>query len=135
MRFASSHWYAIARPIDNPYLDRFLCGFRERTGQQVLTKKGDYDRVRELLAAGAAVATLGDQDAGQRGLFVDFFGRPASTHKAMALLCLEHQVPIMVIGTLCGVMASLPQPMRLPRTMAPTRPATPELMCTTVPPA
>jgi KDO2-lipid IV(A) lauroyltransferase len=44
------------------------------------------------------VATLGDQDAGQRGLFVDFFGRPASTHKAVALLALEHRVPMLVIG-------------------------------------
>jgi KDO2-lipid IV(A) lauroyltransferase len=44
------------------------------------------------------LATLGDQDAGQRGLFVDFFGRPASTHKAVALLALEYKVPMLVIG-------------------------------------
>ena len=35
---------------------------------------------------------------GQRGLFVDFFGRPASTHKAIALLALEHRVPLLVLG-------------------------------------
>jgi KDO2-lipid IV(A) lauroyltransferase len=45
------------------------------------------------------LATLGDQDAGPKGLFVDFFGRPASTHKAVALLALEHHVPLVVIGT------------------------------------
>ena len=39
---------------------------------------------------------LADQDAGQRGLFVDFFGRPASTHKAIALLAIEHQAPVVV---------------------------------------
>jgi KDO2-lipid IV(A) lauroyltransferase len=97
--FSGFSTYAIARPIDNPYLDRFLRDFRERTGQRVLAKKGDYDLLRELLAAGAAVATLGDQDAGQRGLFVDFFGRPASTHKAIALLSLEYRVPLLVVGT------------------------------------
>src|SRR5207245_2170896 len=43
--------------------------------------------------------------------------------------------PIIVIGRLCGVRDSLPQPTRRPRTYAPTSPATPELMCTTVPPA
>jgi KDO2-lipid IV(A) lauroyltransferase len=31
-------------------------------------------------------------------LFVDFFGRPASTHKAVALLALEHNVPMVVGG-------------------------------------
>jgi KDO2-lipid IV(A) lauroyltransferase len=30
---------------------------------------------------------------------VDFFHRPASTHKAIALLALEFQVPLLVIGT------------------------------------
>jgi KDO2-lipid IV(A) lauroyltransferase len=52
-----------------------------------------------VLDRGGILATLGDQDAGQRGLFVDFFGRPASTHKAIALLALEYNVPMLVIGT------------------------------------
>jgi KDO2-lipid IV(A) lauroyltransferase len=46
------------------------------------------------------LATLGDQDAGARGMFVDFFGRPASTHKAVAILALEYQVPMLVVGTM-----------------------------------
>ena len=40
-----------------------------------------------------------DQDAGQRALYVDFFGRPASTHKAIALLALEHNARLTVVGT------------------------------------
>src|SRR5262249_17507722 len=32
------HTHAIARPIDNPYLDDFLRSFRERTGQKLLAK-------------------------------------------------------------------------------------------------
>src|SRR2546421_653763 len=28
------HTHAIARPLDNPYLDRFLCRIREKTGQR-----------------------------------------------------------------------------------------------------
>jgi KDO2-lipid IV(A) lauroyltransferase len=53
-----------------------------------------------VLAARGVLATLGDQDAGERGPFVDFFGRPASTHKSIALLALEHGVPMLVIGTM-----------------------------------
>src|SRR5262249_48624351 len=37
---------------------------------------------------------------GPRGLFVDFFGRPASTHKAVALLAIEYRVPMVVLGVI-----------------------------------
>src|SRR5262249_4376581 len=87
--------HAVARPLDNPYLDQFLRQFRERTGQKVLAKKGDFDQMQAILATGGVIATLADQDAGPRGLFVDYFGRPASTHKAIALLALEYQVPLL----------------------------------------
>jgi len=89
---------AVARPLDNPFLDDYLRRFRERTGQKLLAKKGDFDQMEAILAHGGVLATLGDQDAGERGLFVDFFGRPASTHKAIALLALEHKVPAVVVG-------------------------------------
>ncbi len=92
--------HAIARPLDNPRLDAFLRTFRERTGQKILAKHGDFDEMQDLLASGGVLATLGDQDAGARGLFVDFFGRPASTHKAIALLALQYNVPMLVVGTL-----------------------------------
>ena len=45
------------------------------------------------------------------------------------------RAPIMVSGTLCGRIATLPKPRRLPTTRARTRPAIPALMWTTVPPA
>lgn len=88
--------YAIARPLDNPWLDRFIRKFREKTGQQLLAKKGDFERIDGVLRNGGILCTLGDQDAGQRGLYVDFFGRPASTHKAIALLAMEHRANVLV---------------------------------------
>jgi KDO2-lipid IV(A) lauroyltransferase len=90
--------HAIARTIDNPYLDRFARQFRQRTGQRILAKKGDFDGIQDVLAEGGILATLADQDAGQRGVFVDFFGRPASTHKAVSLLALQYDVPLLVVG-------------------------------------
>jgi KDO2-lipid IV(A) lauroyltransferase len=95
--FGFSTW-AIARPLDNPYLDRFLGQFRQRTGQSLLAKHGDFEKMQGILEQGGVIATLGDQDAGQRGLFVDFFGRPASTHKAIALMALEYNVLMVVLG-------------------------------------
>jgi KDO2-lipid IV(A) lauroyltransferase len=73
----------------------------------VLAKHGDFDQMQDLMAKGGILATLGDQDAGPRGPFVDFFGRPASTHKVMALLALEYKVPILVM-----VMPKVGEPMR-----------------------
>jgi KDO2-lipid IV(A) lauroyltransferase len=46
------------------------------------------------------VALLCDQDAGPRGLFVDFFGKPASTFKSIALVALEHRALICVGGAI-----------------------------------
>jgi KDO2-lipid IV(A) lauroyltransferase len=88
----------IARPLDNPFLDAWLRRFREAQGQKMLAKKGDFDQIQVVLARGGVLGTLADQDAGQRGLYVTFFNRPASTHKAVALLALEHNVPIAVIA-------------------------------------
>ena len=90
--------YAIARVLDNPHLERFLKRFRQGTGQTIIPKKEGYEQLTEVLRAGAKVGILADQDAGQRGLFVDFFGRPASTHKAVALMALEFDAPLIVIG-------------------------------------
>jgi KDO2-lipid IV(A) lauroyltransferase len=90
--------HAVARTLDNPYLERFLKSFRERTGQMLIAKKGGYDEMLDVLNRGGALSFIADQDAGQRGLFVDFFGRPASTHKAIALLAIEYQAPIYVGG-------------------------------------
>jgi KDO2-lipid IV(A) lauroyltransferase len=90
--------YAIARVLDNPHLEGFLKRFRERTGQAIIAKKDDFDRLSDTLKGGGKVATLGDQDAGPRGVFVDFFHRPASAHKAVALMAMEFDAVMIVIG-------------------------------------
>jgi KDO2-lipid IV(A) lauroyltransferase len=87
---------SVARTLDNPYLDAFLRRFRERTGQKLIPKNGGYDDMLAVLRNGGILSFLADQDAGQRGMYVDFFGRPASTHKAIALLAIEHKAPVVV---------------------------------------
>ena len=87
---------SVARTLDNPYLDRYLGSFRERTGQSLIPKTGGFDQMVEVLQGNRMLSFLADQDAGQRGLYVDFFGRPASTHKAIALLAIAHRAPVVV---------------------------------------
>lgn len=88
--------YSIYRKLDNPYLDRWLRQFREHTGQRMIPKKGGFEQMEAVLAQGGILCTVGDQDAGPKGLFVDFFGRPASTHKAMALMAIQHRAMVVV---------------------------------------
>lgn len=58
--------YAIARPLDNPYVDRWLRRWREGTGQKLIAKNGEFDLIEKALREGSFLGTLGDQDAGQR---------------------------------------------------------------------
>ncbi|RUL86846.1 lysophospholipid acyltransferase family protein [Tautonia sociabilis] len=89
---------SVARTLDNPHLDRFLRSFRERTGQRMIAKKGGSEAMVDVLESGGLLSMLADQDAGPKGLFVPFFGRPASTFKAIALLAIEYNAPIVVGG-------------------------------------
>ena len=41
-------------------------------------------------------AFVADQNAGTKGLFVDFFGRKASTYKSIGLLAMEYEVPVVI---------------------------------------
>jgi KDO2-lipid IV(A) lauroyltransferase len=88
--------YTVARNLDNPYLDRFLATFRSATGQHLIPKNGGYEQILNVLQTSGTLAFLADQYAGEKGCWVDFFGRPASAHKAIALLALENDAPVAV---------------------------------------
>lgn len=88
--------FSVARELDNPLLDRFVTEFRESRGQRILPKKGSAPDVTLALEANGAIGLLGDQAAGPKGCWVDFFGRPASVHKAIGLFAVSSGAPIMV---------------------------------------
>lgn len=90
--------HVIARRLDNPYLDAFLTRFRAATGQTILDKNTDFERIVDVLEKGGHIAALADQDAGPRGEFVTFFGRPASTFKSLALLGIRYDAILLVLG-------------------------------------
>jgi Kdo2-lipid IVA lauroyltransferase/acyltransferase len=87
---------AVMRPLDNPYLNEWLVRIREERGLKLLYKKGVARSADEVLESGAALCFIADQNAGTKGLFVDFFGRLASTYKSIGLLAMRHRVPIVV---------------------------------------
>jgi len=97
----------VGRNLDNPYLDRWMETFRQSTGHHTIPKNGGASQMTAVLEQGGALALLGDQDAGGSGVFVDFFGRPASTHKSIALLAIEYDA-LIVVGYSRRLNESLP---------------------------
>jgi len=89
--------YTVARPLDNSFLDHYVHRFRSSTGQRILPKQGSSEAVQKVLENGGILSLLGDQHAGPKGCWVNFFGRPASYHKALALLSLTTGAPMMVM--------------------------------------
>jgi len=88
--------YSVARPLDNQYLNRYLYGLRQRRGLKLIDKKGAARLLPEIARSGGTLGFIADQDAGKKGIFVDFFGRKASTYKSIGLLAITYNLPIAV---------------------------------------
>lgn len=88
--------YTVVRTLDNPYLDEFINKFRGHNGQFILPKDGSATEIQRVLDGGGILTLLGDQHAGTKGCWVDFLGRAASCHKAVALFTLSGNAPMMV---------------------------------------
>lgn len=90
------HSSTVARPLDNPYIDRYVEDFRSATGQFILPKEGSSTAIQELLESNGTLSILADQHAGPKGCWVDFFGHATSCHKALALFVLSAKAPMLV---------------------------------------
>lgn len=88
--------FSVARSFDNPFLDRFMKQFRQSTGQNILPKRGSSYQVDQVLSANGTLMLLGDQSAGPKGCWIEFFGRLASCHKSVALFSLTQNAPMVV---------------------------------------
>ncbi len=88
--------YSVARPLDNKYLNRFLYDVRQRHGLKLIDKKGAAEMMPQIIEQGSTLGFIADQDAGRKGIFVDFFGRKASTYKSIGLLAITYNLPIVV---------------------------------------
>lgn len=87
---------AIVRRVDNPFLDAVVRRVRLRSPSEWIEKRGATPEALRRLRRGENVALLGDENGGARGVFVEFFGRSASTHKTPALLSAMTGAPIVV---------------------------------------
>lgn len=102
--YAGVEMVAIAKPVRNPYLNRFLNqGNREKEhGLRIIFAQGAIRAATRALREGLGVGTLIDQNTKIRegGEFVNFFGLPVPTSMAPAALkryCDVHGIPAVII--------------------------------------
>ncbi len=89
----------VARPLDNPYLEKMLASLRGRSGNVIIHKRSAVREMVGALRRGIGVAILIDQDARDQGVFVPFFGRLASTTPTLASLALKTGASVIPVFT------------------------------------
>lgn len=83
----------VAQKQTNAAMDRFINEYRTMTGIHVTYKSGVREMI-QLLGQGKVIGLLMDQDAKEQGIFVEFFGRTASTASGAAALARMKDAPI-----------------------------------------
>jgi KDO2-lipid IV(A) lauroyltransferase len=78
----------------NKLAHQIIIDLRTAQGMKVISRRQPASHLLRLLSENQFVAYLADQDAGRSGVFVDFFGRPASTVRAPALFAIRRGCPI-----------------------------------------
>lgn len=84
---------AVVQRQTNAAMDTFINEYRTKAGMHVTYKQGVREMVK-LMGAGKIIGLLMDQDNHSDGVFVEFFGRMASTPQGAAALARLGNAPI-----------------------------------------
>ena len=80
----------LVRPIANRRVDALINGYRCLSGNQPIEKNRSARSILKVLGDGGTVGILADHNTTiEEGVFVDFFGIPASTTSGLARLALR----------------------------------------------
>ena len=86
---------AIARRLRDPRFQNWVESLRHSIGVDLIYRNDSPKKIFQCLKNGEALGLLPDQDiAGLKGVFVDFFGKPAHTSIAPVKLSLATGAPI-----------------------------------------
>jgi len=87
----------LVRELDNPLLDSMINRYRCLSGGHAIEKRESAREILRAFQRGEAVGILADQNMlASEGVFVEFFGRLASTTSAPARLARKLGVPIVL---------------------------------------
>ncbi len=80
----------LVRPIDNERVDELVNGYRCTSGNLPIDKNQSARAMLRVLGQGGTVGILMDHNSqGEEGVFVDFFGRAASTTSGISRIALR----------------------------------------------
>jgi KDO2-lipid IV(A) lauroyltransferase len=85
----------VARPIDNPFLNRLVEKTREKYGNSVIYKKGALKKILLSLKGNEVVGILMDQSVlSSEGVLADFLGKKDYTMKTPAIIARKTGSPV-----------------------------------------
>lgn len=87
----------IAQTQRNKKINALLDRLRSRFDNQIVPMGPSVRQVLKALQEKEVIALLGDQSGPKEAVFVNFFGRPAATHRGPAVFSLRNDVPILMM--------------------------------------
>ncbi len=89
---------AVYRPLDLKPLDNWVRESRQKRGLTLVSKFGAVRELPEGLQRGVPAGLVADQNGGDYGVFVPFFGRLTSTYKSIGILAMQFNATV-----ICGM--------------------------------
>jgi Kdo2-lipid IVA lauroyltransferase/acyltransferase len=86
----------VHRALRNPLIDAAICTQRVRYGNHIIERKAGGREMMKMLRQNWMIAIALDLDV-RKGVFVDFFGMPASTSDGIARLSIATGAPVMPV--------------------------------------
>jgi Kdo2-lipid IVA lauroyltransferase/acyltransferase len=84
----------VHRALRNPLVDAAICAERTRYGNKIIARKTGGREMMKMLRQNWMIAVALDLDV-RKGVFVDFFGLPASTSDGVARLSIATGAPVL----------------------------------------
>lgn len=89
---------SVARAMNNPLVEKKVKQFRKYMGSELIDKRNSIRTILKRLEKNGIVYLLIDHNTiAREGVFVDFFGKPASTVTSVSQLHLKRGIPIIPI--------------------------------------
>lgn len=91
------HTAVVYRPHRNPRIDAMIKQHRERAGFRLVSRKEGIKSMTEVMRANGVIALLFDQNTGQKGSLIPFFGRVTAATELPGLLAKKYDASVVMI--------------------------------------